>query len=79
MNTRSMSAPRRVDTRWPQTEQMSRRAMRSVDNPYRRSRARLSWGKILDAICWAIVVTSISFGGAWVLAYTIKRLGSIWL
>jgi hypothetical protein len=36
MITRSMSAPRRIDTEWEQTVQMERRPMRTRDHPYRR-------------------------------------------
>lgn len=40
MNQRSMSGARRVDTRWPQTDVMPRRAHRTADNPYRRKPRR---------------------------------------
>jgi hypothetical protein len=37
MNMRSMEGPRRVDSRWPQTDLMDRRrSPRTKDNPYRR-------------------------------------------
>jgi hypothetical protein len=51
MNTRSMTAPRRVDARWPQTMPIPRRANRQADNAYRRrdkrQRTRVEWYRVL--------------------------------
>ena len=60
MNTRSMRAPRRIDTTWPQTVQVDRRTHRTRENPYRRRDTRQS-GKhatdwivlaMLAGVCW---------------------------
>ena len=77
INDRSMRGPRRCDTRWPQTIVM-RRAHRQANNPYRRSRRRLTWGGLLDALCWAVVVVGGFAGGAWLLSATVSGLSRAW-
>jgi hypothetical protein len=48
INHRTMTGPRRVDTRWPQTVVMPRRAERTRDNPYRRQQSQgPNWGLCL--------------------------------
>lgn len=50
MNTNSMQVRRvkRIDTRWPQTDLMPRRAMRQADSPYaRKQRPPINWGRCL--------------------------------
>jgi len=75
MNMQSMSRPRRVETRWPQTQVM-RRAHRTTDNPHRRSRP--TWGELLDRLCWVVVVLGSFALAAFVLGYTVHRLNGLW-
>lgn len=79
MNYRSMTAPRRCDTSWPQTVQLDDEP--TAPNPSRRSRPR-SWrrrfDRILDAACWVIVVVALGSLGAIAYANTIKALTGLW-
>jgi hypothetical protein len=44
-----MHAPRRIETEWPQTQQMERRAERQRDHAYRRKPQRepINWPRCL--------------------------------
>lgn len=78
LNQRSMTGPRRVDTRWPQTEQMLRRVARVHDNPYRRRRPRVTWGGIVDAACWVIVACAASWLVWCAVSTAARNLRGIW-
>jgi len=77
MNTRSMRAPRRVDTRWPQTIVMHR-AHRQIDSPYRRTRRRPDWGRVLDLLCWCVVWAAGALSAALILRATVAGLARLW-
>jgi hypothetical protein len=67
MNQRTMTGPRRCDTKWPQTEVMPRRAMRTRENPYRRpQREPINWGLCLmlaGAITMTLAALVYKFAG----------------
>jgi len=65
MNQRTMRGPRRVDTRWPQTQVM-RRAQRQADSPYRRRDTRKSGKHPTD---WILVGALIGLGLVAVLGW----------
>jgi hypothetical protein len=58
MITRSMHAPKRVDTRWEQTIQIHRRGRRDDHPPYRRRERQSNGTHVTDWIILAMFVAT---------------------
>lgn len=64
MNDRTMSAPRRVDTRWPQTQQMPQTRTRVL----KKHRPRIDWLAVVLLLAAAMVAATLIYattGPAW--------------